>query len=370
MDPMYVEDWERTRARFAAWWENEVLDRPVAVMTVRRPKPRRALRSIPEAETVERLLLDPQYAVDAQEILLATHDFIGDAIPQAGRGLGVGTLGAVAGGTPHFAKNTVWVNHSVTDWADVPLPRFDPGGPAMMSMLSVADALRDNARGRYLLAVPDLLDAATTMSQMQSGEDLIFSLCDDPEPVHAYRTALTRVWLEAYDFWRAYDAAAGQLDSINWTGVYAAGRGGVVQCDFSALLSPAMFRDFALPDITAVAGNLDHALFHLDGREEEKFLDDLFAVRHLRAFQWVYGTTSPSPSKYPDTIRRIQAAGRPVQVTCSADELPALFQLLHPRGLMLRITPPAEQTLTRADATSILRDLERWTSSFRACSTP
>lgn len=365
MDPAYMENWAQTQARFAAWWRNEVLDRPVTVLSVPRATPRTALRSLPPTETVERLMLDPQYAVDWMENLLAATDFLGDAIPQAGRGLGVGTLGSLAGAEPHFSKGSVWINPCVTDWAAVPLPRFDADSPISRRMLAVADAIRDNARGRYLLSTPDLLDAATTMSQMQLTQDLIFSLSDDPGPAKAYQKALVQVWLDAYDFWREYDRAAGQEGSINWTSTYSPGRGGVVQCDFSALLSPPLFRDFALPEITATADHLDYAVFHVDGREEEKFLDDLFAVRSLRAFQWVYGTTSPSPSKYPDTIRRIQAAGRPVEVTCFADELPVLFGLLKPRGLMLRLMPPAGHTLTREEGLSILRDIERWTASCR-----
>lgn len=38
-------------------------------------------------------------------------------------------------------------------------------------------------------------------------------------------------------------------------------------CDFSVMVSPAMFEEFILPELEATAGAFDHTTYHLDGLE-------------------------------------------------------------------------------------------------------
>lgn len=50
-----------------------------------------------------------------------------------------------------------------------------------------------------------------------------------------------------------------------------------IQCDFSAMLSPKLFKRFVLPDILTQAEHMDYSIYHLGGPNEIPYIDDIFA---------------------------------------------------------------------------------------------
>ena len=42
----------------------------------------------------------------------------------------------------------------------------------------------------------------------------------------------------------------------------------MLQCDFSYMISPNMFKRFVVPDLTACCDHLDYGFYHLDGKGE------------------------------------------------------------------------------------------------------
>lgn len=78
---------------------------------------------------------------------------------------------------------------------------------------------------------------------------------------------ITAVWFEAYQ--RIYDII--RLDDGSSTfgafRLWGPGRTAKLQCDASAMFSPAMFRRFVAPSLTKQCEWLDHSLYHLDGTQ-------------------------------------------------------------------------------------------------------
>lgn len=334
----YLPDWEMSKKRFAAWWQNETLDRPLVRLSCRREKLRRPLRPLPELAVEDPAYhLDPQLAVDAMENELARTEYFGDCPPQHSRGVNTGYLGSFAGAELTFRCPAVWLEPTVEDWRDAPAPKFDAELPLFKKLLAVSDALAQNANGRYLLEIPDHLDAVTTMSQVQGVERMCLQLLDDPEPVYAYRDALVRVWCESYDFWRAYDREKGFEGTTSWASTFAVERSGVLQCDFSAMIAPAMFRDLVTPELAAEGAHLDAAMFHWDGPGQIPHAQILFEMPEITAIQWVPGAGNPTAAQEPAPLQRAQAAGKPVQLWCNVDELDIITEALNPEGVMLLV---------------------------------
>ncbi|MFH1731839.1 MAG: hypothetical protein ABIF82_09340 [Planctomycetota bacterium] len=363
----FLPDWEMSKKRFAAWWQNEMIDRPVVRLSCRREKPRWPLRFLPDvSESSRERYLDPQCAVDAMENALAVTEYFGDCPPQCGRGVNTGYLGSFAGAKLAFRK-TVWIEPTVQRWADAAIPRFDPETTMFRNILAVSDALAENSKGRYLLATPDHLDAATTMSQLQGAENMCLALFDDPESVYAYRDQLVKVWLESYDFWRDYDRKKGFEGSANWAGAFSTGRSGVVQSDFSAIISPEMFEDLVKPELAAEGRHLDTALYHWDGPGQIPHTDILLGMPEITAIQWVPGAGSPSAVEFPDPVLRAQAAGKPVQLFCDIDELDAIVEIFDPKGAMLIVSPGSGDHLADAPGAcrAAMKKIEAWATKAR-----
>ncbi|TFG46628.1 MAG: trimethylamine corrinoid protein 2, partial [Candidatus Brocadiia bacterium] len=74
-------DYEKVLARYEAWWECEIVDRPLVSITF--PRPERERQELPEkAHTSYReRWLDTQYIIDRTVVDLNNQVFYADALP-------------------------------------------------------------------------------------------------------------------------------------------------------------------------------------------------------------------------------------------------------------------------------------------------
>ena len=118
-----------------------------------------------------------------------------------------------------------------------------------------------------------------------------------------------------------------------------------------------MFREFILPGIVEQIRSLEATIYHLDGPGALRFLDILLDIPKLNAVQWIYGAGNGRATDWLDTYRRIQAAGKGIQVWLDMDEIETFTEALRPEGMWITMNdvPDAEA----ADA--VLRRFSQWT---------
>jgi hypothetical protein len=357
----FVKDIEKSKARFEAWWNNDLVDRPLVHMTCARATPRWPLKKLPDWRRNPRLrYLDVDYIVDMTENALASMDYYGDTIPHFARDINTAYLGIFAGADPVYREEAVWIDPYVDNWEDAKRPLFDPGHPVFKKMLEISGALAANARGRYMLDTPDHLDCVTTMSQMRGVQALCTDLYDAPASACRFRDAFIPVWNQSMDFWAGHDEAGGWDGYTNWGGVYSRKRCGFIQCDFSVMLSPEMAVDFVRPELAAEAAHLGRAIYHLDGYEQLQHLDWLLEIPGISAIQWISGSNNPTAADRPETIRKIQAAGKPVQIIAHMDEVEKLSQLYSPKGVLLWMLWRPGQKQDPALCERVMKIVEKW----------
>ncbi|RLI27570.1 hypothetical protein DRO58_04030, partial [Candidatus Bathyarchaeota archaeon] len=106
----YIEevDFETIKQRFDAFWDREVLDRPLIHITAPR-KPRRNV-TLPAVRTLEEKWTNIDYILKKVELYLESTVFLGDAIPEYWPNLGPNQLAAFLGGELVFLDElTSWV---------------------------------------------------------------------------------------------------------------------------------------------------------------------------------------------------------------------------------------------------------------------
>jgi len=360
MDPEFVSDWDKVKARYEAWWHNEIVDRPPVVVSCQRATPRWPLRPLPSPEDIEpqRYYFDAEYRIGEIENALATTDYFGDTIPTFHRGVNTAYLALFAEAIPKFVpgQTTVWCEPFIGDWDKAAQPTFDRGHEMFRKIVAVADAIAANARGRYMLALPDHLDVVTTMSQMRGVGEFCIDLIEEREAVCAYRDAHIAAWKESFDFWFDFDRQAGFDGITNWAGAYSATRGGVLQCDFCAMISPAMFEWLVVPELAAEAAHLDGAMYHLDGPGALPHLNLLCDIPGVGVIQWIPGAGNPSAAQWPELLRRLQDAGKALQISCNTEELDLICDTLRPEGVMLRMGQLPDSNACR----HVLQRVEKW----------
>jgi hypothetical protein len=356
LDPEFAPNWGDSRARYDAWWEGRMLDRPPVYLTVRRETPRWPAAPPDPGGDFSRQLLDPSFIVARIEAELAVTRYVADAFPVWQRGLNTATLAAFCHARLEYANDTVWVHPHIEDWTQEPLPSFDPQNALHQRCVEVASAVAERCEGRWVAAIPDLADAGSTMLQLRGAEKLVMDLLEDAPGLTEYRQALTHTWRDAFAWWRVHDVAAGLEGHVGWWRLFSSARYGLVQSDVSALLSPRLFSSFVLPELAETSAWLGRSVFHLDGPGELPHLDALLELPHIIAIQWQPGDGQPTCGHWIGLLRKIQDAGRGLQLFAWPDDLPAVTSGLRPEGIMLWF-PDA---MSQAEADDVLRQIDRW----------
>jgi succinate dehydrogenase flavin-adding protein (antitoxin of CptAB toxin-antitoxin module) len=101
----------------------------------------------------------------------------------------------------------------------------------------------------------------------------------------------------------------------NWTMGWSSGRFLCIgQNDFTCMISPAMFDEFCLEDTLETTDYVDRSIYHLDGPDAVRHLPRILEIESLDCVQWIHGAGQPSASHWLELLKRIQDAGKSVQV--------------------------------------------------------
>ncbi len=183
-------------------------------------------------------------------------------------------------------------------------------------------------------------------------------VAEQPEQVKRADEHLQGIWRQCYDTTYAL-AQRFEQGFSNWMNIWGPGRFCDIQCDFSAMISPAMFEDFAIPHLVEECRCLDWSIYHWDGPGQIPHLDLLLDIPDLTGIQWVPGAGNPGTGspKWFDLYRRIQARGkRLVLQGMEKADVQQVVETLDPAGLL--IEPRGLDTPAEAD--EMVRCVRRW----------
>jgi hypothetical protein len=189
---------------------------------------------------------------------------------------------------------------------------------------------------------------------LRGSQNLCLDLIENPEHV---RSTLREI-MRGYK-WQFETRFARIPIEHGWSsgGMWAPGRFAELCCDFSAMIGPRWFREFVLPDLEEIARSVDYCYYHLDGPGALQHLPTLLEIEALDGIQWVRGAAERewgSALKWIPLCKRIQAAGKVVQLDARYDEVEPLLQELDPKRLMILTQAPTIEA-----AEELLRNAER-----------
>jgi hypothetical protein len=272
-----------------------------------------------------------------------------DVLPVANTDLGPGSLALFLGARPGFAEDTVWFHPCMEQEAEpekLPPLRFDSCNEWWKLTEEIARRCADLARGKYLVGCPDLIENVDVLSSLRGAQTLCLDMIERPEWVEQKVREINEVWFEAYQ--RIYEIIRLDDGSAAFGAFYIWGPGKTakLQCDTSAMFSPAMFKRFVVPALSAQCDWLDQSLYHLDGTQAMKHLDALLAIESLDAIEWTpqTGIETGGNKRWYDLYRRILGAGKSVQVVnVELNELGPLLDGIGTKGVYVLIQFKDEQ---------------------------
>lgn len=350
------------RARLAAFWANASGgDRPALHVLADAPAehPGATTSIIGWARNdVSRKDCDllPEWHIARIDGLLETTVFLAEAMPQADIMVGtdVTDTAVLLGGDYDYLYDEAIIRRD-PEVLERPVPRFDPGAPFVAALEQVYRRVAAHVGRRAFVNTTMTLDALTTLSLMLGQTELLRTMMRDPAIVLEQVKATAELTRDFYDHFYALLLELGHGESAGWFHCMAEGRFDLLRSDVSVMLTPEMFAEFVVPELTIRAAALDHALFNMDSTSMMRYLDELAEIPGLDGIFWNPGPAEGILGEHLPELRRIRERGLLLDVMAAdAEEAVLVARELGPEGLMIALPRYSDRELAEAAIDTVM----------------
>jgi hypothetical protein len=237
--------------------------------------------------------------------------------------------------------------------------KFNPDSEMWRVVNGITEFFCKNAKNKYFVSMTDLGGSLDIIATLRGTQNLLYDLYDYPEEVKTLIETTDEIWLEVYD--KLQKLAGSYIDGMcTWLPVWCKERMYTLQCDFSVMISPSQFEEFVKPTLAKQANFLDKAIYHLDGPEQIKHLDQILDIEGINGIEFV-----PMPTgNYLDTgneiwyplYKKIQEKGKILILRCmNPSKIEKLLENNSPKGLFITTTCDTED-----ESKDLLKKVEKW----------
>ena len=356
--PEYMTNWDKTKKRFEAFWQGEIVDR--CMISVFAPK-KSAPPPRPYPTTKEGQLAHWYDGETVLKMYLEGFEhtyFGGDAMPSIFVNTGAaGHAGFFKGSSFDLTSNTVWFEPFIHDIEKDKLV-FDPDSYLYKTTIALAKYLVAECKGRYFVSMPDTTGDLDALAHMRSSENLLVDMVENKSWVKDSMATIAQVWTQyttqMHDI--IYENNHGG-SSVSWLSTWGPGRHGQLQSDISVMISADTFGEYVMPEMGYQCDWFDIPLYHFDGVEQIRHLDHLLSLEKLRAIQWTSVAGQPSLLEYLPVLKRIQEAGKSLILNAiDGHTIDVLMENLSSKGLYLLLHAKSED-----EARDIVKKVEKLT---------
>ncbi|MBI3923114.1 MAG: trimethylamine corrinoid protein 2, partial [Armatimonadetes bacterium] len=333
----HIPDWEQRLARQDAFWEREILDRPVVTISLPKPNPAYPWPANRTYPTIRDRWMDTERVAACALAGVVNTDYLGDALPTAWPNLGPEVFSAFFGCELEFGETTSWSIPNLTDWSDVGKIRVSDDGFYWRKMLELTDAFLEIGKGKFYTGLTDMHPGGDAVTAFRDPVRLNFDMLEATAEVKALLEIMNQAYFSVYDFYFDKLKAAGQAIST-WAGIVSTKKWYVPSNDFSCMISKEMFDEVFLPGIIEECQFLEASIYHLDGPGALQHLESLLEIKELKAVQWVYGAGHGRASDWMHVYKRCQGAGKGIQVGLAIEELDYFMENLKPEGVWISLS--------------------------------
>lgn len=349
---LYKNDWEKTQQRFKEYWAKENHDRPLISITAPREGYKKTELTAPER--LEDRWLDIENVIKRGRENMASTFYGAEAFPMLWPNLGPDIFGATFGCDIVFEEDTSYAKTIIDQWQDQKLT-FDPQNKWWKKMVQMTEAIVADAKGDYFVGITDLHPGADGLVSLRGPENLCLDLYDNLDIIKKAVFELLPAFQKQLD--TLYHMTTKNLaGSSNWMGIWHPEKWYVTSSDFICMISEALFEEFVIPELLEEINWLKgNTMFHLDGPGALKHLDRLLEIPNLAGIQWVYGAGQPTAAHWIPELKRIQNAGKRIQVAIVPEDLDVLLEELNPEGVMYCCTPLTNEE----EANALIKKVEK-----------
>lgn len=311
-------------------------------------------------EDLRKWYTDPQWILERNEKRFQKTYFGGDALPCIFPYFGTGGHAKYLADTVQYSPDTIWMSPAFEDYDRFDFSFQKNSNTAFQQELDTITWLAKEGQGRFFVGSPDNCGSYDALSQLRGESDLLFDIVDEPDKATRAAARVVDVLLESGDALFEAIKQNNYGGSIHaGYGTWAPGRHWQLQCDMSVMISPEMFREYIMDELKRTSEYLDFSIYHMDGNEQIRFLDDILSIEKINMIQWVQVTGQPPAINFVPELKKIQAAGKGIIIEVYKSQVKDLLEAISSKGLYLRVIDAASPE----EADRIVRFVEQNTHS-------
>jgi hypothetical protein len=320
-----INDWETRIARYDAFWQNEIIDRPPVYIQVQKT----------DFELCDlRRWKDAEYIACTKAKIVDSFDYYGDALPSCTPNVGPDFFAAMYGAKIEFEKTTSFMKHSLESIKDFLLLQFELTGEYFEAVEKMYELLFKLGKDKFYVGWPDIHPGADCLVGLRGPAELCMDIIDEPEIIKKSIAKTTKDFVGCFDYY--YNKLVVRNQAVTgWPLIFSTKKWHVPSNDFSYMISEKDFSELFLNGLEDECTHMEASLFHLDGPGSLTQLDKLLSIKKLNAVQWVYGAGNGTAKDWIHIYKKIQTAGKGIQVFAYLEDLDSLFASLKPEGIAI-----------------------------------
>lgn len=302
------------------WWDGK-LDRPLTCVKILDAHPARETKNpILTQANCHDFSIEPEQLIEAWDAQLSQFEYMGDAYPHFGlESFGPGVVAAFCGARLDNSSGGVWFFPNEKKEISEIHAKYDKNNIWVKRIKEIAKTGLEYWNGSVIIGFPDFGGILDIAASLVGTEELLFALIEEPEEVQRLAGEIQTAWHEAFNDFAELLKPQGCYS--DWNYLLSKTPTHVLQCDFSIMISPDMFREFVLEYLREDTRRIKHSIYHLDGPGAIQHLDDLLTLPNLTAVQWVYGDGQPGPMAWGEVYKKIHQAGKQYMLLGGGEDL-------------------------------------------------
>ena len=352
-DYCYKPDWASARSRWDAYWAMEATDRPC--ISVRAPRSEVEKIQLPELKRVEEKWMNPDYQLAKALKPLKENYLGGETVPSVYVCMAATTTGC--DGHLVFYENCIDIIPSMTSIEQPVAWHPGPQDPWRRKVDAILNRFLDEAPGRFIVTCPAQYPNIDLLYMLRGNADMLLDFALHPEECRKRLVEMREASEEQRHHFRTLvDSRQGDI-GYPCGGVWCRQYAMESQADCAANISPEMFTELFVPELDFLGERCERIWFHTCGYKQH--LESCLSRPYMRVIQ--YAPNAKEPANGPahlDFYRRVQQAGRCLDLSVPAANVEFLVRHLRPEGLHIAVNV---ETIVKAE--ELLENAVKWCGS-------
>jgi hypothetical protein len=237
---------------------------------------------------------------------------------------------------------------AVKEAGDLEKLRFNPDNPWVVKFFEFVKKLNELSDGRFPVGAPIMRGQGDTAGALMGQTEFIYALYEEPEIIKKTLAKVVDSFLYIYGEMHRLNKPFYGGSSLGLYHVWTPGESLWFQDDISALLSPALYREFFLENERYICGKYKYTMMHLHPSSFH-LLDDVLSNENLMAVEINKDAGGPSVKQMLVQYRKVLEKKRRLVIwgELSEEDVICVLDNLPLEGVYFNILPPDVESAER-----------------------